>query len=443
MRTCISDRSDGILIPTQTPGLNPFLPFGTYIPDGEPKVFGDRVYLYGSYDRFNEGYCSRCYHAVSAPVSNLTDWTDHGVSFTTDDVPWSDSLLYAPDVLFYNGKYYLYFCLSDGTEGVAESESPTGPFGNARQITLNGEPITGIDPSVLEDEGRIYYTWGQFHLNMAELDDDLCTLKPDSVHTDVLSNSPGREGFHEGSSLRKIGGRYCLVYASEFIPEYPNHGGRPTKLDYALSDGPFGPYVRQGTVIDNEGCDPSTWNNHGSVIRIGEEWFVFYHASSNHSEFSRRARAERLVVDEAAGVIHQAKPTTNGFITTLLPEHITSPVNADRFFGGAYITQTDDGLFPCVGLQNEAGFSFSPIRFYGGRYTVKICCRAFENARIVVLLGEKPVCRLSLPVSGEWNSVAASFETLSVTAPLSIRVIGPEDRLLCEISSIYVNIIDI
>ena len=31
-------------------GLNPFLPFGTYVADGEPKVFGDRVYLYGSYD---------------------------------------------------------------------------------------------------------------------------------------------------------------------------------------------------------------------------------------------------------------------------------------------------------------------------------------------------------------------------------------------------------
>ena len=28
--------------------FNPFLPLNEYIPDGEPHVFGDRVYLYGS-----------------------------------------------------------------------------------------------------------------------------------------------------------------------------------------------------------------------------------------------------------------------------------------------------------------------------------------------------------------------------------------------------------
>ena len=27
---------------------NPYLPLWEYVPDGEPHVFGDRVYLYGS-----------------------------------------------------------------------------------------------------------------------------------------------------------------------------------------------------------------------------------------------------------------------------------------------------------------------------------------------------------------------------------------------------------
>ena len=31
--------------------FNPFLPINTYIPDGEPHVFGDRVYLFGSHDK--------------------------------------------------------------------------------------------------------------------------------------------------------------------------------------------------------------------------------------------------------------------------------------------------------------------------------------------------------------------------------------------------------
>ena len=64
-----------------TNGSNPILPFDIYIADGEPKVFGDRVYLYGSHDLFDGGYCSYDYHVYSAPVNDLTSWTDHGVCF--------------------------------------------------------------------------------------------------------------------------------------------------------------------------------------------------------------------------------------------------------------------------------------------------------------------------------------------------------------------------
>ena len=32
---------------------NPYLPSWEYIPDGEPYVFGDRVYVFGSHDRYN------------------------------------------------------------------------------------------------------------------------------------------------------------------------------------------------------------------------------------------------------------------------------------------------------------------------------------------------------------------------------------------------------
>ena len=35
--------------------VNPYLPSWEYIPDGEPYVFGDRIYIYGSHDFYN-GY---------------------------------------------------------------------------------------------------------------------------------------------------------------------------------------------------------------------------------------------------------------------------------------------------------------------------------------------------------------------------------------------------
>ena len=30
--------------------MNPYLPLWEYVPDGEPRVFGDRLYVYGSHD---------------------------------------------------------------------------------------------------------------------------------------------------------------------------------------------------------------------------------------------------------------------------------------------------------------------------------------------------------------------------------------------------------
>ena len=38
--------------------FNPYLPSWEYTPDGEPHVFGDRVYVYGSHDLYDaETFC--------------------------------------------------------------------------------------------------------------------------------------------------------------------------------------------------------------------------------------------------------------------------------------------------------------------------------------------------------------------------------------------------
>ena len=49
--------------------INPYLPNWEYVPDGEPHVFGDRVYVYGSHDFFGgDVYCMGDYVGWSAPV---------------------------------------------------------------------------------------------------------------------------------------------------------------------------------------------------------------------------------------------------------------------------------------------------------------------------------------------------------------------------------------
>ena len=95
---------------------NPYLPFWEYIPDGEPYVFGDRVYVYGSHDFYN-GYvfCMGDYVCWSAPVDDLTDWRYEGVIYpkTNDPANRDGSMcLYAPDVTQGpDGRYYLYYVL--------------------------------------------------------------------------------------------------------------------------------------------------------------------------------------------------------------------------------------------------------------------------------------------------------------------------------------------
>ena len=63
---------------------NPILPLWEYIPDGEPRVFGNRVYLYGSHDRAAcDAFCDYKLKVWSAPLSNLNQWQCHGDSFRT------------------------------------------------------------------------------------------------------------------------------------------------------------------------------------------------------------------------------------------------------------------------------------------------------------------------------------------------------------------------
>jgi len=68
--------------------VNPYLPSWEYTPDGEPYVFQDRVYVYGSHDRFNgHAYCLNDYVCWSASVDDLADWRYEGVIYFWGSYP--------------------------------------------------------------------------------------------------------------------------------------------------------------------------------------------------------------------------------------------------------------------------------------------------------------------------------------------------------------------
>ena len=116
-------------------GVNPYLPLYEYIPDGEPHVFGDRLYLYGSHDRFDgRKFCENDYVCWSAPVTDLADWRYEGVIYhRTQDprMPHGEHELWAPDVVQgKDGRYYLYYCPDDKVKsiGVAVCDTPRGHY---------------------------------------------------------------------------------------------------------------------------------------------------------------------------------------------------------------------------------------------------------------------------------------------------------------------------
>ena len=117
---------------------NPYLPNWEYIPDGEPRVFGDRVYIYGSHDKAGSGeFCDWVLKCWSAPVDNPKEWVCHGDIFRTyktrdheADTDWTgpQSRLFAPDVVEKDGKYYLYAYIAETKGCVAVADKPEGPF---------------------------------------------------------------------------------------------------------------------------------------------------------------------------------------------------------------------------------------------------------------------------------------------------------------------------
>lgn len=315
--------------------FNPYLPGYEYIPDAEPRVFGDRVYIYGSHDRFNWPiFCLNDYVCWSAPLDDLSDWRYEGVIYRKNQDPMNKlglRCLYAPDaVQGPDGRFYLYYAFDFmGVMGVAAADKPEGPFefyGHVRFAdghrwgSRSGEPFP-FDPGVLvDDDGRVYLYSGFATKTPAiasrgrnltnpggvvlELERDMLTVKdgPTLLFPRKGNGAPAEfEGheFFEASSIRKVNGRYAFVYSSAV-----NH-----ELCYAMSDSPRGPFAYGGVLVslgdvglpgapDASRARDYLGNTHGGMVELCGTWYIFYHRQTNRHSYSRQACAEPLVRTE-------------------------------------------------------------------------------------------------------------------------------------------------
>lgn len=347
---------------------NPFLPLDVYIPDGEPHIFGDRIYLFGSHDKEGgDTFCELDYEFFSAPLDDLNNWSSKGINYSAkQDALYSGKrpYLYAPDVVCGNdGRYYLYYCLAgnkgnggyNGPISVAVCDTPDGQYEYLGYVkNKDGTPFNKFvcfDPSVINDDGiiRLYYgtsmpmgmylpkplkiisapifktiygkskeeivefpsVWGA---NMITLCDDMLTVKTDAVRIlpeRARNTSFDKHAFFEGSSIRKINNTYYFIYSSQ-----KNH-----ELCYATSKYPDRDFTYGGTIVSNGDVGyngrkekdrlNATGTAHGSIENINGQWYVFYHRLTHGSDYSRQACAEPIQI-EPDGSIHQVEISSCG-----------------------------------------------------------------------------------------------------------------------------------
>lgn len=298
-------KSEGIV--TNSRMLNPIAPPGMYIADPEARVMPDgRLYVYGSRDESPENWCSRSYNVLS--TSDMVHWEADQCSFATDgpgkQTDYTDRILYAPDCIYHNGKYYLYYCLAGelaDDEGVAVGDSPYGPFRDGKVI----KGALGIDPSVfIDDDGQGYLFWGQGSAKGAKLSKDMLSLDGE-IHDKIVTYK--EHAFNEGSSVRKRNGIYYFIY-----PGHQRHGqSNCATLNYATSDSVFGPYTYRGVIIDNLKSGNAVENNHGSIVEFNGRWYIFYHRPTHASSTMRKACVEPIHFNED-GTIQEVEMTTQG-----------------------------------------------------------------------------------------------------------------------------------
>ena len=319
---------------------NPYLPLFEHIPDGEPRVFGDRLYIFGSHDLENGNeFCELDYVAWSAPVNDLSDWRYEGVIYRKDQDPFNKDLLplYAPDVVRgRDGRYYLFYCVRfQDSINVAVCDTPAGAYEYYGRIQYrDGTVMTDnqpYDPSVIccEEGNFLYFGFAPCMIHIPRyqnqdlkgcsvlmLEDDMLTVKEGpnvvlpSLKYGAGTDFEGNEYF-EGPSIRKINDRFYLIYSSVHTHQ----------LCYAISEHPMEGFTFGGVIVSNgdvgyHGIEEqdklmSVGNNHGGLVCVENDWYIFYHRHTSLTQYNRQGCAERIIFEED-GRIPQVTITTSG-----------------------------------------------------------------------------------------------------------------------------------
>ena len=279
-----------------------------------------KFYIYPTSDGF-DGWSGTYFKAFSSP--DLVNWKDENVILDLHkDVSWAKKNAWAPCIIEKkmngNYKYFYYFCAAQKI-GVAVADNPAGPFVDSGKALIDKRPEGAkggqqIDPDVFTDPqtGKTYLYWGNSYMACAELNDDMVSIKQETVNLMTPDNT-----FREGATVFFRNGKYYFLW-SEDDTRSENY-----KVRYGTSDTPTGKInIPQNNLViakDKEAGILGT--GHNSVIQVPgkDEWYIVYHrfnypkgnTMGEAAGYNREVCIDKLEFDND-GNIKETKPTHKG-----------------------------------------------------------------------------------------------------------------------------------
>jgi beta-xylosidase len=193
---------------------------------------------------------------------DFLEWTPLGQVYdSTQEGFWASSKFWAPEVVFHQGKYYMYYTGNWFEKqslriGLAISEKAEGPFIEALKRPLFDAGYAAIDAHVFIDEDGLAYLYysrdcsenvvdgiHESHIYGVRLADNMMELAGDPVlltkpEQDWEKRSGNEWRWNEGAFLIKHEGKYYLMFSANF------YGGKFYGIGYAVSDNPLGPFEK-------------------------------------------------------------------------------------------------------------------------------------------------------------------------------------------------------
>ena len=229
-------------------------------------------------------------------------------------------------------------------------------------------------------------------------------------------------GFFEAPSMRRFGEKYYFIYSSQNYHE----------LCYAVGDAPEGPFTYGGVLVSavDVGIDgnfePRAYpaNNHGSLEKIGDSYYIFYHRHTNRTMYSRQACAEKIIMDEN-GTFIQAETTSCGLngghlsgkgvygariACNLSSVGGSSDYGWGKIAGAPCITQNvpdcepfDENAVQYISHMGDGAFaSFRYFEFFGGE-KIKVAVKGGFEGHIEVSMEKTDLPALKIPVTPTEN----------------------------------------